>query len=68
MTYLTTQPASISRYLKKFNAKICSQKKYELWCIGPKTNEIQKEDLTTNIKTITQIHEFNNQLNQLIDA
>lgn len=68
MTYLTTQPASVNQYLKDFNVKVCSQKEHTLWCLGSKANEINKDVMGVNISAITEIQDFNDQLNQLIDA
>ena len=68
ITYLTTEPASVTEYLDDYNNKVCSKKNHTLWCLGSKATEINKDDLTPNIKVITAIKDFNKQLNQLIHA
>lgn len=68
MTYLTTQPASVDDYILDFNKNVCTKKSYQLWCLGTKTKEITMETATPNIKVITQVKEFRNQLKQLVNA
>lgn len=68
MTYLTTEPTSINEYLEEFNQKVCASKNYDLWCLGTKSQQINKATVTKNINVVTEIMDFNNQLNQLINA
>ncbi len=68
MTYVTTEPSSLDQYLDEFNKTVCAEKKYNLLCFGSKTNEINQDNVTSNINIITQIQDFNNHLIQLADA
>lgn len=70
MTYLTTEPSTISihKYLKDFNDLVCTDTIYDLWCLGSKANDIDQKRVNGNIKAITQIQDFNKQLKRLANA
>jgi DNA-binding transcriptional MerR regulator len=70
MTYLTTEPSTISihQYLQDFNDIVCTDTSYDLWCLGTKANEIDPKKVSGNIKSITKIQEFNKQLKRLANA
>ena len=70
MTYLTTEPRSVSinKYFKNFNTIVCQDSNYDLWCLGTKSKEIDQKKIDTNIKVITTIQDFNFQLKQLVNA
>ncbi|EDM43367.1 probable transcriptional regulator, MerR family protein [unidentified eubacterium SCB49] len=68
ITYLTTEPSSVEEYLEDFDKKMCKEQPINLWCLGPKSTEINTKNIKPNIKVITDIEEFNNQIKQLTNA
>lgn len=58
LTYCTTQPTEIEKYLKEFQEKLCREIPYELLLFGQKIRDLDRKTLPPNIKAYNSISAF----------
>ncbi|ARN76567.1 MerR family transcriptional regulator [Nonlabens spongiae] len=70
LTYMTVNPmeSKIPSFLRKFHKKIQKNNDAELWVFGYLSKKIKEDDLHTNQRVFTNIHDVIKQLPQLVSA
>lgn len=67
VTYFTVKPnaGNIKSYLDTFQEVVCKNKKYPLWVLGPKYNDVTKENTSKNIECFATIDSFVNKIKSI---